>query len=82
LIYKGISDKLGTKPTKSGRRLLGVTGGLGKRLGLSNEWAYNVIYLVGNYNDIWTRNFGYTGLERGLNALWTNGGLLFAVPVR
>lgn len=64
------------------RRLLGVTGGLGKRLGLSNEWAYNVIYLVGNYNDIWTRNFGYTGLERGLNALWTNGGLLFAVPVR
>ena len=64
------------------KRLLGVTGGLGARLGLSNEWAYNVIYLVGNYNDIWTRNFGYTGLERGLNALWTDGGLLFAMPVR
>jgi general L-amino acid transport system substrate-binding protein len=64
------------------KRLLGVTDKFGERLGLSNDWGFNVIHLVGNYDDIWQRNFGYTGLDRGVNHLWTNGGLLFAIPFR
>jgi general L-amino acid transport system substrate-binding protein len=64
------------------RRLLGVTGGFGKDLGLSDEWAYNIIKLVGNYGDVWDRNFTPMGVDRGLNNLWSNGGLLSALPFR
>lgn len=64
------------------QRLLGVTGSFGRELGVGDDWAYHVIRLVGNYEDIWERSFGYLGLERGPNALWTEGGLMFAVPMR
>jgi general L-amino acid transport system substrate-binding protein len=64
------------------QRLLGVTGNFGSELGVGNDWAYQVIRLVGNYEDIWERSFGYLGLERGPNALWTESGLMFAVPMR
>ena len=64
------------------QRLLGVTGNFGEKLGLANDWGYQIIRLVGNYNDIWERNFGPVGLDRGPNALWTEGGLMFAVPMR
>ncbi len=66
-------------------RLLGVEGSQGKELGLSTDWAYNIIKLVGNYGEIFERNIGVNtpiGLERGLNALWTNGGLQYAPPFR
>ena len=63
-------------------RLLGNIDNLGERLGLSNDWAYNIIKLVGNYNDMWERNFGSSGIDRGLNHLWSNGGLLYALPIR
>jgi general L-amino acid transport system substrate-binding protein len=64
------------------RRLLGVDGRLGEALGLSNDWAYNIIKLVGSYEDLWVRNFQPLGLDRGLNANWKDGGLHSALPFR
>jgi general L-amino acid transport system substrate-binding protein len=64
------------------RRLLGVQGDYGKALGVRNEWAYDIIRLVGNYADMWRRNFAPIGLERGANALWTDGGAMRSLPVR
>lgn len=67
------------------RRLLGVEGDLGKKLGLSNKWAYFLIKQVGNYGEIYERNVGPDTplkLERGLNQLWNKGGILYAPPIR
>jgi general L-amino acid transport system substrate-binding protein len=64
------------------KRLLGVQGNFGKTLGLRNDWAYDVVRLVGNYADMWERNFAPIGLERGANALWRDGGLMTALPFR
>jgi general L-amino acid transport system substrate-binding protein len=67
------------------RRLLGTEGEMGKDLGLPSEWAYNIIKLVGNYGEIFEKNLGQSTplkIERGLNALWTDGGLQYAMPVR
>lgn len=64
------------------QRLLGVTGEFGSKLGLSNDWAYQIIKIVGNYSDVWERNFTPLGLERGLNALWSDGGLHSPLPFR
>jgi general L-amino acid transport system substrate-binding protein len=66
-------------------RLLGVEGSQGEELGLSKDWAYNIIKTVGNYGEIFERNIGVNtpiGLERGLNALWINGGLQYSPPFR
>ena len=66
-------------------RLLGVEGSQGKELSLSTDWAYNIIKSVGNYGEIFERNIGVKtpiGLERGLNALWINGGLQYSPPFR
>jgi general L-amino acid transport system substrate-binding protein len=66
-------------------RLLGVEGSQGEELGLSKDWAYRIIKTVGNYSEIFERNIGVNtpiGLERGLNALWTNGGLQYSPPFR
>ena len=66
-------------------RLLGVEGDQGKELGLSADWAYQIIKQVGNYGEIFERNIGPStpiGLERGLNALWTDGGLQYSPPFR
>jgi general L-amino acid transport system substrate-binding protein len=67
------------------KRLLGVTPGMGKSLNLDEKWAYNAIKLVGNYGEIYDRNVGKDSplkLERGLNDLWTRGGLQYAPPIR
>lgn len=67
------------------KRLLGLEGDLGMKLGLSNDWAYNIIKLVGNYEEVYNRNLGPdtpTYIPRGLNQLYTNGGLLYAPPFR
>jgi general L-amino acid transport system substrate-binding protein len=65
------------------QRLLGVKGELGKDLGLDAAWAYRVVKQVGNYGEIFARNVGRESpmrMERGLNDLWTRGGLLYAPP--
>ncbi|HSI00050.1 MAG TPA: amino acid ABC transporter substrate-binding protein [Reyranella sp.] len=67
------------------KRFLGVTPGYGKAVGVDEKWMYNVIKQVGNYGDSFERNVGTKTplkLERGQNALWTNGGLLYAIPFR
>jgi general L-amino acid transport system substrate-binding protein len=67
------------------RRLLGVDGDLYKAFGLTPQWAVNVIKAVGNYAEIYDRNLGPETplkIERGLNNLWNNGGLLYPPPFR
>jgi general L-amino acid transport system substrate-binding protein len=67
------------------RRLLGVDPGLGKSLGLDEAWASRVIEQVGNYGQVFERNLGAGSplrLDRGVNALWTKGGLMYAPPLR
>jgi general L-amino acid transport system substrate-binding protein len=64
------------------RRLLGLEGDIGASMGLDNRWAYNAIKAVGNYGEIWTRNIGPTGLQRGANRTWKDGGLHYAPPIR
>jgi general L-amino acid transport system substrate-binding protein len=67
------------------KRLLGVTAGMGKNLGLDEQWAYRIVKQVGNYGEIFERNVGASTplkLQRGVNALWTKGGLMYAPPFR
>ncbi|MBN2706373.1 MAG: amino acid ABC transporter substrate-binding protein [Deltaproteobacteria bacterium] len=67
------------------QRFLGVLPGNGKALGLDEKWAYNVIKQVGNYGEVFERNVGVDtrlGLERGLNSLWTDGGLMYSPPFK
>jgi general L-amino acid transport system substrate-binding protein len=67
------------------RRLLGVEGDFGKGLGLTNDWAYRIIKHIGNYGESFERNVGMGSpikIRRGLNALWENGGLQYAPPIR
>lgn len=64
------------------RRLLGVEGELGAKLGLSNDFIYRAIKHVGNYGEVYERNLAVYNLARGQNALWTEGGLIYAPPFR
>ena len=65
------------------QRILGATGETGGMLGLENTWMLDAISAVGNYGEIYDRNLGETlSLERGINAQWTDGGLLYAMPIR
>jgi len=67
------------------QRFLGVTPGNGKALGLDEKWAYNIVKMVGNYGEVFERNVGKDTplkLERGLNALWTQGGLMYTPPFK
>jgi general L-amino acid transport system substrate-binding protein len=64
------------------QRVVGATGDLGKMLGVDNRWAYNIIRHVGNYGESFERNLTPLGFERGLNRLWTEGGLIYAPPIR
>lgn len=67
------------------RRLLGREGAAGKGLGLSDDWAYQILKQVGNYGEAFDRNLGQKSplrLERGANNLWSKGGLLYAPPFR
>jgi general L-amino acid transport system substrate-binding protein len=67
------------------RRLLGVSGVKGEWMGLPDDWSYNVIKLVGNYSEVFERNVGKDSplqISRGLNALWQDGGIQYAPPLR
>jgi general L-amino acid transport system substrate-binding protein len=78
-------DEMMTSENPNIRRLLGAEGTFGADMGLTNDWAANIIRAVGNYGEIFERNIGAStplGIERGLNALWTNGGIQYAPPVR
>lgn len=81
---KNVDDMLKSKNPEI-QRFLGVSPGMGKALGLDDKWAYNIIKMVGNYGEVYERNVGpntQLGLDRGLNALWTEGGIMYAAPFR
>lgn len=67
------------------KRFLGATPGIGAAIGLDDKWSYNVVKAMGNYAEIYERHLGPNtpiGLARGVNALWTKGGLLYTPPFR
>jgi len=67
------------------KRMLGVTDTMGPDTGLPQDWAVRAIKAVGNFGEIWERNIGVNTplrLERGINALWTKGGILYVPPIR
>ena len=81
---RNVDDTMTSDDPKT-RRLLGLDGNFGEGLGLSKDWAYRIIKLVGNYGEVFDRNLGEASalkIKRGLNALWSKGGLQYAPPVR
>jgi general L-amino acid transport system substrate-binding protein len=67
------------------KRLVGTEGKLGGQLGLSDTWAFDIVRQVGNYGEVFDKNVGPKtplGIARGLNALWKDGGLQYAPPIR
>ena len=79
--------KLASAPGKnpSLNRILGTEGSMGEMLGLDKKWAVRAILAVGNYGEIFERHLGANtpiALQRGLNASWRNGGILYAAPIR
>jgi len=81
-ITSGNVDSFLTSSDPDIRRLLGVEGDMGKALGLDNKWAYNVIKQVGNLGEMWDRNITPMGVPRGINNIWSKGGLQYAPPIR
>ena len=81
---KNVDDMLKSEnPTI--KRILGVTPGMGKALGVEEKWAYDIVKQVGNYGESFERNVGQGSplkIDRGLNNLWTKGGLQYAAPIR
>jgi general L-amino acid transport system substrate-binding protein len=81
---KTIDDALKSQKP-SVKRLVGTEGNFGKPFGLTQDWAVRVIRAVGNYAEVFDRNVGAhskLGIPRGLNELWSNGGIQYAPPIR
>ncbi len=84
-ITSGNVDEMLKSENPSIKRILGVTPGMGKALGVDEKWVYNIVKQVGNYGESFDRNVGMGSplkIERGLNKLWTQGGLQYAPPIR
>lgn len=84
-ITSGNVDEMLKSENPAIQRFLGVTAGNGKALGLDEKWAYNIVKMVGNYGEIFEKNVGVNtqlGIERGLNALWKKGGLMYSPPFK
>jgi general L-amino acid transport system substrate-binding protein len=78
-------DEMLSSPNPEIRRLLGLEGGFGAGLGLSNDWAVSILRAVGNYGESFERNLGSgsrLAIPRGMNALWRDGGLHYPPPIR
>jgi general L-amino acid transport system substrate-binding protein len=78
-------DEMLKSDNPSIKRILGVTPGMGKALGVDEKWVYNIVKQVGNYGEMFDRNVGAGSplkIARGQNALWTQGGLQYAPPIR
>jgi general L-amino acid transport system substrate-binding protein len=72
-------------PNPEIKRVLGVDGNFGEQLGLTKDWVYRIVKHVGNYGEVFDRNVGQGSplkISRGLNALWTKGGIQYAPPIR
>ena len=78
-------DQMKSSADPNIKRLLGIEGVKGEMLGVKDDWAYQIIKQVGNYGEMFERNVGSgspLGIARGQNALWTDGGLQYAPPIR
>ncbi len=78
-------DKMLKSKDPNIQRLLGTQKGLGERIGLKDDWGYQIIKQVGNYGEIFDANLGKDSplkIQRGLNALWNDGGIMYAPPIR
>jgi general L-amino acid transport system substrate-binding protein len=64
------------------QRIVGTSGDVGKSLGVDNDWLVRAIKAVGNYGEVYQRNIGPLAIPRGVNALWNNGGAMYAPPIR
>ncbi|MCI0755481.1 amino acid ABC transporter substrate-binding protein [Roseomonas vastitatis] len=64
------------------QRFMGATGDLGRSLGVAPDWAVQIIRQVGNFAEMWDRSITPLGIQRGINNLWTKGGLQYAPPMR
>ncbi len=85
LTQANLDARIRISPDPALRRAAGREGGFDKALGLKEEWAIRAIQSVGNYGEMFERNLGRGSklqLERGLNRLWTHGGLMYAPPLR
>ena len=75
--------RIPTDPDRA--RLLGIEGNFGESLGLTKDWAYRIVKLVGNYGEssiAISAPIPNLGIKRGINALWTHGGIQYAPPIR
>jgi general L-amino acid transport system substrate-binding protein len=84
-ITQANADEMMKSEDPTVKRLLGVTPGNGKALGVDEKWAYAILKQVGNYGESYERNVGKASslkLERGINDLWTRGGLMYPLPLR
>jgi general L-amino acid transport system substrate-binding protein len=81
LTSKNIDQQASSKDP-SVQRFIGATGDFGKMLGVDNRWAYNIVKQVGNYGESYDTHLKPLGFTRGLNNLWTKGGLMYAPPIR
>ncbi|MEZ5538047.1 MAG: amino acid ABC transporter substrate-binding protein [Thiolinea sp.] len=84
-VDSGNIDEMMKSENPDMKRLLGTEGKFGEELGLGNDWAANIIKQVGNYKQIYERNVGPETplkLQRGVNALWKDGGIMYAPPIR
>lgn len=84
-IHQANVDQMRTSTNPDIQSLIGKDSKIGAKLGLDNEWAYRIIKQVGSYKDIYDRNFGEKSplaLPRGINNLWTKGGLLYGFPIK
>lgn len=84
-VTSGNVDQLLKSEHPGVRRLLGLESLTGKGLGLNDDWRYQVIKQVGNYGEVFEENVGEHSqlkIARGANALWTEGGLMYAPPLR
>ncbi len=85
----GVSSKTVDEALKSPqpeiKRLVGTEGNYGEQLGLTKDWVVRIVKQVGNYGEVYDRNVGTgskLGISRGLNRLWTKGGIQYAPPIR
>jgi len=84
-VTKANVDQMAKSDNPEIKRLLGTEGKFGEATGLTNDWGVRIVKHMGNYGEIFERNIGEGSplkIKRGLNALWTNGGLQYGIPIR
>ena len=84
-VTKANVDQMTKSDNPEIKRLLGTEGKFGEATGLTNDWGVRIVKHMGNYGEIFERNIGEGSplkIKRGLNALWTNGGLQYGIPIR